>query len=101
MNETITPVLMNFNYTAPARATEYVTYTYHAISFTDIFVAVGGYVILCAYWIKVNKNKEYWQKWINPSGREVNVYKTLRIMMLVYPLMVVLLGILQIYLAPR
>lgn len=94
-------IINNFSYKAPTRATEYVTYTYHAIGTMDIVFAVGGYVVLCYYWIKINKNKEYWQKWVNPSGREVNVFKTIRILMFVYPIMVVILGILQIMMAPK
>lgn len=76
----------------------YRTYQAHAIDIVDITIAIIGYAVLVYFWIKVNKNKPYYEKWVNKNGRTVNVYKTLRIMMILYPIIVVVLGTLQIIL---
>jgi hypothetical protein len=76
----------------------YVDQTMHAISLSDTLLAVGGYIVLSYFWIKVNQNKPYYEKWINPNGKEINLVKRIRLMMIIYPIVVVILGLLQIYL---
>jgi hypothetical protein len=79
-------------------AVQYRTYKAHAIDLVDIFIAVAGYAVLAYFWIKVNKNKEHYQKWVNPKGRVVNLYKVIKKMMIIYPVVVILMSALQIYL---
>lgn len=78
---------------------KYVTYQVHAISPVEIFIAVAGFALLSYYWIKVNKDKTHYEQWTNPKGRVVNLYKILKILMIIYPILVVALGFLQIYLS--
>lgn len=70
----------------------------HAISGFDIFMSIGAYVFLCYLWVQVNKDKEKWSKWVNPSGKEVDVYNIIKKLMIFYPIVVVIMGILQILL---
>jgi len=78
---------------------QYVTETHHAISFGEVAIVTMGFIFL-AYWlIKVTRNKEYYMHWKNPNGREVNLYKVVRIMFYAYTATVIILGSAQIYLS--
>lgn len=96
--------LNNFTMYTPQQYTEggmkvtYVEHTVHAISLPEIVLAIGGYIILIYFWIMVNKDKEGYSHWKNPNGREVNLYKILKRMMIWYPIVVIILATLQIYL---
>lgn len=73
--------------------------TVHAISLGEVVAAIGGYAILVYYWILVNRNKEYYEHWKNPNGREVNLFKIIRNMMIWYPIVIIICAALQIYLS--
>jgi len=74
----------------------YVTNTVHAVSPFEIVMAAVGFIIL-AYWlVKVTKNKEFYEKWINPNGNQVNLYKIIRILFYAYVAVVILAGVAQI-----
>ena len=77
---------------------QYVTEARHGISMFEI-ILVGALFIFLAYWlIRVSKNKEYYSKWKNPSGTEINLYKKVRIFFWLYTGAVIILGVLQIIL---
>ena len=107
MVENITPTLYNFeniNISVPQyrdMPIQYVTETHHAISFGEI-VFVAALFIFMAYWlIKVSRNKEYYEHWKNPNGREVNLYKKVRLLFWLYTAAVIILGLIQSYLSMR
>lgn len=89
-----TPGLVNTG----AEKVIYVEHTVHAISLGEVVAAIGGYAILVYYWILVNRDKVGYSHWKNPKGREVNLFKIIQRLMIWYPIVIIILAALQIYL---
>ena len=97
------PTSLSFNITQvqPFRdlPIQYTTTTVHAISPIEIILVAAGFIFLSYWLIKVRRNKEHYSKWMNPSGREVNLYKIINITFYAFIGVVILGGILQILLS--
>jgi len=78
---------------------QYTTTTIHAISPFEIILVLVGFIFLSYWLIKVRRDKEKYSKWINPNGREVNLYKIINITFYVFISVVIIGGILQILLS--
>jgi hypothetical protein len=79
----------------------YSTKSLHAISLFEIFLAALGYVILCVLYIKFNRDKDKYCNWTNPKGRKIDLVKLIRMYMILYPIVIILLSVLQIWLFSR
>ena len=100
--ENMVELLMNYSYmqnvTPENTIQEYVMETHHAIGLDEIVMAAAGFIFLSYWLIRVTKEKEYYSKWINPSGNEINLYKKVRVMFYIYTATIIVLGLVQIYL---
>lgn len=92
------------NFTLPQYASKannsiaYVTETRHAFSLGET-VLVAAVFIFITYWvIRVRRNKEYYEHWKNPEGREVNLYKKINLLFYLFIGIVIIGGCLQIVL---
>lgn len=78
------------------RPTYNIITTRHGIGLVELILAVVGYIILVYFYVKVNKEPEKYRDWVNPKGRHINVIKLLRYYMYLYPIVVIVLGALEI-----
>jgi hypothetical protein len=76
----------------------YVTQQIHAIDLYTAIIAFLGFAIISYFWIKVKQNKPHYEKWVNPKGRVVNLYKIIKCLIIIYPITIIILGTLQIIL---
>ena len=99
MNET--PTLTDF--TIPVRNTqpEYVTTPIHVFGLTEIFIVTGIFIVLAYLYIMVTNERVRFEKWINPNGHEVNLYKIIRRVFWAYVITIIIFGGITILLAPR
>lgn len=90
-----------FNFTIPktSHVTEYVTREQHLFGTTEILIIAGIFIFLSYWHVKVTQNKERYEHWINPSGREVNLYKIMRRVFWAYVTIVIIFGLLAILIA--
>lgn len=90
----------NFTFTENISAPPYNARTYnitkHAVSGGEIFLIIAIFIFLAYWYIRVSKDKEYYTKWKNPNGREINLYKKVRLIFWLYTAIVVILSIIQI-----
>jgi len=88
------------NFTVPWRdsTVQYTTETVHAISMPEVLIAAVGFIFLAYWYIKVSKDREHYEHWINPNGHEVNLYKIIRWGLFIYTGVIMVLGIIQILL---
>ena len=74
----------------------YYTYTKHLFELSDILFIVAIFAALAYGYIVVSKDREKYEHWMNPRGREVNLYKIVRRAFWMYTVMVIVLSIIQI-----
>jgi hypothetical protein len=101
MNETIVASIKNL--TMPRREVYHeVTYTQQRLFNMPEIVIISGLFILLSYWyIKVTKNKELYERWVNPNGKEINLYKIVRRIFWAYVATIIVMGGLTILVMPR
>ena len=79
------------------KQTEVITQA-HAINTGEIILISAVFIFLAYWYIRVTKNKEYYEAWTNPNGTTINLYKKIRWLFWIYVGIVIILGTLQILL---
>jgi hypothetical protein len=85
------------NFTVPKDNSVYVVQ--HLFSVSDIILIGGMFIALAWLYILVSKNREKYEHWINPRGKEINLYKIVRRGFWIYTIMVIILGTIEILMA--
>lgn len=98
MNETFSIT----NLTVPNKYDKiYVESQQHLFGTADIILIGGMFIALAYLYVMVTKNREKYERWTNPRGKEVNLYKIVRRAFWIYVVMVIVLGTIEIIIAPR
>jgi hypothetical protein len=100
MNDTLN-ITFNITNAYLPREPQYIITQQHLFGATEIFFILGLFVLISYWYIRVTKNKAQFEKWVNPNGREVNLYKIIRRIFWAYVVTVIIFGALEILLAPR
>jgi hypothetical protein len=74
-------------------------YTRHLFDIWEIVFVAAIFIGLAYSYIEVTKHKDKYVKWINPKGREVNLYLIVRMGFWAYTATVMILGLIAIKLA--
>lgn len=88
------------NLTTPVRP-QYVVTQQHFFSVGEIMLILGLFAILTFWYIEVSKNREKYEHWKNPRGKEKNLYLIVRILFRAYVILVILLSFIAIFILPR
>jgi len=96
MNDTF-----NFTIPQPTRVTEYVVQEQHVFSMSEIVIVISLFIALSYFYVIITKDKDKYEKWINPNGHEINLYTIVRRVFWAYVAMVVVFGVYAILMAPR
>lgn len=91
----MTDIPFNISQCDTANLTVEVITRYTPISLGEIYTIFIIFIFMCYWYIKVHKDVNYYQNWVNPRGRVVNLYKIIKYLFWTYVAMVMILGMIQ------